>query len=104
MTIEKPDGEYARVRTSTKRLYSELYNNNKNKYKSYDFKFFFVPKGYFQISGNYIFAFEMRAYNDLKSGKEYYFIAENFFVEYSKDEMESLLDDNEERAILDKGD
>ena len=34
----------------------------------------------------------MRAYNDLKNGKEYYFIAENFFVEYSEDEMESLFD------------
>ena len=46
----------------------------------------------------------MRAYNDLKNGKEYYFIAENLFVEYSEDEMVTLLDENKDSAILDIGD
>ena len=40
-----------------------------------------------------MFLFEMRVYNDLKNGKEYYFVAENIIVELSFDEMKELMDD-----------
>lgn len=104
LTIERPDGRYARVRTSTQELIRHLERENKFRYPKYDFKFYFVPKGYFQNDGMYIFAFEMRVYHEQKNGRAYYFIAENLFVEYSEHGIEDLLDENKGQTILDMRD
>ena len=95
MTIEMDDGTYERIRIINQGFVDSLNNQNKREHKMYDFKFHFIPKGYFQNNGNYIFAFEIRAFHEMINGTEYYFIAENLFVSYPNEKIKQLIKDDE---------